>query len=144
MVAIADIYRFIRLELDNPNAALKPDTDIFTSFDLSADVCADLMEHFADNFKVDISDYLWYFHHGEAGLNVGGLVFSPPYNRVERIPITPAILRESAKEKCWKLTYPEHSIPKKRLDMWINKVILFLIFGYFLNRFATPLLERFL
>lgn len=143
MVAIADIYTFINQELGVSENLLNEDTDIFEAFDLKADACADFIENFATKFKVNLDGYLWYFHHGEAGLNIGGFFIKPPYERVERIAITPAILSKAATKKRWKLQYPDHTIPKKRWDMVINKGILFLVFFYILNRFVPMLLEQF-
>ena len=144
MVAIAEIYRFIQEELEVPEALLNTNVDLFETFDIQADACADFMEKFAEKFKVDLSDYLWYFHHGEAGLNIGGIIVAPPYKRVERLAITPDILRQAANKRRWKLQYPEHKIPKKRWDMVINKAILFFVFFYLLNRFAPLLINQFL
>ena len=142
MVAIAEIYRFINAELDVPEALLSSDTDLFATFDITADVCEDFIEKFSQKFKVDLTDYCWYFHHGEAGLNLGGLIIAPPYKRVERIAITPEILLKSATKRRWKVNYPDHQVPKKRWDMVINKAILFLIFFYFLNRFMPLLISQ--
>lgn len=142
MVAIVEIYRFINAELEVPEALLNGDTDLFATFDISADNCEDFIESFATKFKVDLQDYCWYFHHGEAGLNLGGFIFDPPYKRVKRIAITPDILLKSATKRRWKVNYPEHEIPKKRWDMIINKAILFLVFFYFLNRFMPLLINQ--
>lgn len=142
MVAIAEIYRFINTELEVPEALLNSDTDLFVTFDISADTCEDFIQAFASKFKVDLADYCWYFHHGEAGLNIGGFLVAPPYKRVERIAITPEILRSSATKRRWKIKYPEHQLPKKRWDMIINKAILFLVFFYFLNRFVPLLISQ--
>ncbi|OKH18113.1 DUF1493 family protein [[Limnothrix rosea] IAM M-220] len=144
MVAIAEVYRFIQTELEVSETLLNPDTDLFQTFDLQADACNDFMKSFGEEFKVDLDNYLWYFHHGEAGLNIGGFIFAPPYRRVERLAITPEILQKAATKKRWKLQYPDHDIPKKRWDMVINKAILFFVFFYSLNRFAPLLIDRFL
>lgn len=143
MVAIADIYQFIQTELAVPEALLAEDSDLFELFDIRNDDAAAFIEQFGDRFKVDLDSYLWYFHHGEGGLNIGGFFIKPPYQRVERIPITPALLLKAATKKRWKLKYPDHQPLKKRWDMVINKAILSLIFFYFLNRFAPLLIHRF-
>ena len=143
MVAIADIYRFIQTELEVSETLLNLDTDLFEVLDLRADACADFMAKFAEKFNVELDNYLWYFHHGEAGLNLGGYLFAPPYQRVERLAITPTMLREAATKKRWLLSYPDHEIPKRRWDMVINKMILFFVFFYVLNRFTPLLAERF-
>ena len=142
MVAIAEIYSFIQTELEVPETLLNNDTDLFQTFDISADASEDFIDKFATKFKVDLDDYCWYFHHGEAGLNLGGFIVAPPYKRVERIAITPDVLLKSATKRRWKVKYPEHQIPKKRWDMVINKAILFLVFFYFLNRFMPLLIQQ--
>jgi hypothetical protein len=142
MVAIADIYQFIQTELSVPESLLAEDSDIFQLFGIENDDAADFIQHFGDRFKIDLSSYLWYFHHGEAGLNIGGFFIKPPYKQVTRIPITPAILLKAATKKRWKLQYPDHQFPKKRWDMVINKAILCLVLFYLLNRFAPILIER--
>ncbi|WP_024546781.1 DUF1493 family protein [Picosynechococcus sp. NKBG15041c] len=141
---ITDIYRFIQQEIpDATGDRLTEDTDIFSTFDIQGDDCATFIEKFAQAFKVDLDGYLWYFHHGESGLNIGGFFVKPPYKRVDSLPITPAILLKAASKRRWKLTYPDHTLPKKRWDMIINKIILFLVFFYLLNRFAPLLFEKF-
>ena len=144
MPTLDDIYQFIQAEIPKAEGdRLGATTDIFGTFDIQADDCATFMEKFAQKFKVDLDGYLWYFHHGEAGLNLGGFLIKPPYERVERIPITPEILLKAATKRRWKLTYPDHTLPKKRWDMVVNKIILFLVFFYILNRFAPLLIEKF-
>src|SRR6202163_3555503 len=39
-------------------------------------------------FERPLSAYLWYFHTGEEGFNIGGLFFRPPNAKVREIPIT--------------------------------------------------------
>lgn len=143
MVAIADIYEFVSLQLEVPVDLLEKDTDLCEVFDVKADACADLVENFAAKFKVDLDSYLWYFHHGEAGLNIGRFWVKPPYERVQRIPLTPRVFLKAATKKRWKVQYPEHTIPKKRWDMIINKGILFFVFFYILNRFVPVLIDKF-
>ncbi|ACA99756.1 MULTISPECIES: DUF1493 family protein [Cyanophyceae] len=141
---LTDIYRFIQQEIPSATGdRLNATTDLFGTFDIQADDCATFIEKFAQKFKVDLDGYLWYFHHGEAGLNLGGFLIKPPYERVERIPITPEILLKAATKRRWKLSYPDHTLPKKRWDMVVNKIILFLVFFYILNRFAPLLIEKF-
>ncbi|AMA09453.1 DUF1493 family protein [Picosynechococcus sp. PCC 73109] len=145
MPTLDDIYQFIQTELPKTEGdRLNATTDLFGTFDILADDCATFMEKFAQKFKVDLDGYLWYFHHGEAGLNLGGFLIKPPYERVERIPITPEILLKAATKRRWKFSYPDHTLPKKRWDMVVNKIILFLVFFYILNRFAPLLIEKFI
>ncbi|MGB2924755.1 MAG: DUF1493 family protein [Limnothrix sp.] len=143
MVAIADIYTFISDKLLVPTELLEKDTDLYEVFDIKADACAEFVEKFAKEFKVDLESYLWYFHHGESGLNIGRFWVKPPYERVSRIPVTPQILRKAATKKRWPVQYPEHTVPKRRWDMIINRGILFFVFFYILQRFGPILIDKF-
>jgi hypothetical protein len=85
----------------------------------------EMIEKYAKQYDVDMSDYLWYFHADEEGFNsIGRQFFKPPYERVERIPVTPQMLADFIATKKWKVAYPPHDIPKPRTDLTINKVIL--------------------
>jgi hypothetical protein len=53
----------------------------------------------------------------EEGQNLGGLFFSPPYQRVSRIPVTPDKLLLFANLGKWHMQYPTHKLPKFRLDI---------------------------
>ena len=62
-----------------------------------------------------MTDYLWYFHADEEGHSgIGQLFFKPPYEKVERIPVTPQMLADFIETKKWKVKYPEHDRPKSR------------------------------
>ena len=52
----------------------------------------ELIDEYAKVFKVDMTGYLWYFHADEEGNSFGGSIIKPPYDRVKRIPVTPALL----------------------------------------------------
>ena len=74
--------------------------------------------------------FLWYFHYGEeANSFPSGLFFKPPNYRVERIPITPEMLLQFAKSGKWAIDYPEHTLPKVRYDMVINRALLIMMLG---------------
>ena len=79
-----------------------------------------------------MDNYLYYFHTDEEGHSnsIGRIFFKAPYERVKQIPVSPALLFESANEGRWLFTYPEHSLPKRRYDILINQivVVLFIIF----------------
>ncbi len=105
-------------------------SDIFSEVGMIGDDFHDMIEDFAKTYHVDMTGYLWYFHADEEGFgSLGGWFFKPPYERVERIPITPAMLTDFANKGKWDITYPEHKIPAKRHDLTINKmlIVLFLI-----------------
>jgi hypothetical protein len=83
----------------------------------------DLMTAYAEQFGVDLSGYLWYFHNEEEGINVGGLLFPPPNRRVKEIPITLGMLHEFATGGRWSLVYPPHRLPRFRVDTLINQLL---------------------
>ena len=115
--------------------SLSDDTDLFDTLGIEGDDASEFMDAFAKKFGVDGSDYRWYFHHGEEGHNFGGWFFKPPYRRVARIAITPAILNEAVSTKRWPVVYPDHRLSRVRWDIRLNRalvvgcLILLVIFG---------------
>ena len=105
-----------------------PNTDIFEDLGVYGDDFSEMLEKYAVEYSVDLSQYLWYFHNEEEGQNFGSLFFKPPYNRVQRIPITPMLLARFTVTKKWEVDYPQHKLPEKRYDIIISKVISFFIF----------------
>lgn len=112
--------------------------DIFEDLGCVGDDFHELIEDYAKEFKVDMSNYLWYFHGDEEGsLNsIGGWFFKRPFERVKRIPVTPNMLLEFAEAKKWNIQYPYHNIPKVRVDIIINYALaglfLFLLIRWFI------------
>lgn len=100
------------------------DADVFGELGIEGDDAFEFIEAFADRFSVDMSGYLWYFHHAEEGMNTGSLFFRSPDQRVERIAITPTILAEAIRTKRWPLQYPVHHLPGHRLDIRLNQLML--------------------
>jgi len=105
-----------------------PDTDIFKDIGVTGDDFHEMMEKYAKQYDVDMSEYLWYFHCDEEGQSIGGQFFRPPYERVKRIPVTPQMLADFIVTKKWKIDYPPHTLPKYRVDLIINVVI---VIGFF-------------
>lgn len=103
------------------------DEDLFARFGIDGDDAFDFMDSFAARFDVDAANYRWYFHHGEEGLNIAGLFFAPPYQRVKSIPVTTATLLEAIRSRRWPLEYPEHKLPRVRWDAWINLSVVLLL-----------------
>jgi hypothetical protein len=101
---------------------INPDSDIF-NLGIVGDDFHEMIGKYAEEYEVDMSEYLWYFHADEEGQNFGALFFKPPYSRVERIPITPRLLSDFAKTKKWTIKYPEHKLPNKRFDIIINIIL---------------------
>jgi hypothetical protein len=101
-----------------------PYTDIFKDLGLVGDDFHEMIDNYAKEYQVDMADYLWYFHANEEGHSISGYFFKPPYERVERIPVTPQMLANFIVTKKWKVEYPKHEIPKHRIDILINQAIM--------------------
>jgi len=84
----------------------------------------ELTDAYAKEFNVDMSGFLWYFHTQEEGWNIGGSFFPAPYHRVERIPVSPAMLVDFASTGKWSIDYPPHGLPKTRWDIRVNGILL--------------------
>ncbi|SHK19247.1 Protein of unknown function [Reichenbachiella agariperforans] len=108
---------------------LSPDSDLFKEHGIVGDDFHEMIENFARNYNIDMSTYLWYFHADEEGQNLGSFFFKPPYARVDRIPVTPKLLADAVETKKWNVKYPEHKLPKYRIDIIISYVIIGLIIG---------------
>lgn len=106
MVSITEIYEFISEAAGVEIYRLNENTDIFEDLGVDGDDFFELMEDFAEKYGVDLSDYLWYFHHGTEGFSFVGAMF-----RVypQRIAVTPRILLECANTKKWPIQYPKHT-----------------------------------
>jgi len=101
---------------------INPDSDIF-KLGVVGDDFHELIDKYSETYKVDMTEYLWYFHTDEEGQNIGALFAKPPYSRVDRIPVTPKLLSEFAKTNKWQMKYPEHKLPNKRVDTIINQIL---------------------
>jgi hypothetical protein len=119
-----EIIDFIETEYWKSN--LQSNSDIFETVRISGDDCFELIEKFSKKYNVDISNYLWYFHHEEEGSwnSIGGLIYKTPDKLVKRIPVTPKMLTQFAETKKWNFNYPYHQLPEKRKDILFNKIVL--------------------
>ena len=139
--AIEEICDFLADQTGTKRERIRDDTDITKDLGVDGDDWDDLLAAYRERFGVNLDGFLWYFHHGEEGFNLFGLVFWPPYWRVKRIPITPRILLESANQGHWCISYPPHTIPKHRYDMWANLgclvVFLAVVIASWIYRMAT-------
>ena len=125
MITIEEIVDFTKdfLKVDN----IFPDTDIF-SLGIYGDYMDEFLGSYNKKYNVNFDNYLWYFHNEEEinnNFSIGKIFFKPPYDSVERIPITPEILTKFANTKVWEIDYPEHQLPKYRYEMILD----FIIFG---------------
>lgn len=126
---ITHIQQFISSQLGCDLALVTADADIV--YDLG---CVDfaLDEFIADyrtKFGVNMEDYRWYFHtnvvSGDTSA-LGKILFKPLPNSVKHIPITAKILCESANVGKWLIWYPEHTVPRRRFDAYIQASIIFI------------------
>jgi len=107
------------------NIKIQNNSNICDDLGIDGDDFFELMQKYSDVYDVNMDTYLWYFHSGEeAHSGLGGLIFKPPYKRVKRIPVTPLLLTQFAKTGKWDIDYPIHKLPKYRLDMILNWIIL--------------------
>lgn len=104
------------------------DTDIYKDMGVVGDDFHEMIEKFAKQYQVDMTDYLWYFHADEEGQSIGGVFYKAPYQKVQRIPFTPKMLAYFIETKKWKIDYPKHDTPKSRPDLLINKIVVFSFF----------------
>jgi len=107
-----EIIDFIEKEFWKSN--LNSNSDIFNQLGISGDDCDDFLVKYSEKYQVDMSDFLWYFHHEEEASSIFGFLFKPPNKRVQRIPITPKMLAKFSNSKKWNIDYPEHKLPKYR------------------------------
>jgi len=128
MYALDDIIKFIKEQTAVND--VNPNDDLLTDLGCSGDDHHEFMAEYAKRYKVDMNYYLWYFHADEEGQNIGGTFFKSPYVRVNHIPVTPRILLEFANKGKWAMNYPEHELPKRRYDILINQVLVFLVIAF--------------
>ena len=101
--------------------SLRIDDDIYEKGVIGDDFF-ELMEVYSDKYKVDMSDFLWYFHNTEEGQNFGSLFFKTPFQRIKRIPVTAKMLLLFANNGKWRMDYPSHFISEKRWDIVFNRL----------------------
>lgn len=123
MITEKEIIDFIETEYWKSN--LQSNSDIFETVRISGDDSFELIEKFSKKYDVDISNFLWYFHHEEEGSwnSIGGYFHKSPDKLVKRIPITPKMLTKFAETKKWEINYPIHKLPEKRKDLILNQIL---------------------
>lgn len=128
MYSEADIYNLLNEQLGVDPLRIDIYDDIYNSMGVDGDDFFELIDEFKGRFNVDMTNYLWYFHHAEEGSGIGCLLFRSPDKRVKRIAITPKLLLEAANAGYWPVEYPKHNIPDKRYDMLFTNIFSLLIF----------------
>jgi hypothetical protein len=126
-LTIENIFDFVE-EYSGRNG-LQDNSDIQKELGVYGDDWHEMIEKFTIKFNVDMTSYLWYFHNGEEGMGIGRLFFKSPYDRVNRIAITPNDLLRIATKQKWDIEYPEHKLPKRRYDLIIGTVVLIAMIG---------------
>ena len=94
--------------------------DVLGKLGMDGDDASDFMEAYAARFGVETGSYLWYFHHAEEGLPI----VPPFYTRLPTIPITLSDLTRAAEDGEWRMTYPDHVVPKHRYDAWVSLALI--------------------
>ncbi|MDR3353120.1 MAG: DUF1493 family protein [Zoogloeaceae bacterium] len=125
MVTVDEIIEFVREQTGVK--VIEAHRDIEDDLGCTGDDFFELIEDFADRYSVDISTFLGYFHADEEGFNPGRLLFPSPYDRVEKIPVTPALLADFANKGKWDILYPEHTLPEIRWDVFLTPLVFLLI-----------------
>ena len=126
MFTTDEIAGFVREETAY-DGRIAPETTLQRDVGVFGDDMSDLLDAYSSRFSVDMSRYLWYFHTGEEGWNIGALFFQPPYARVAEIPITIQMIHEFANRGQWAVAYPEHSLPARRYDILICQAVVWLL-----------------
>jgi hypothetical protein len=122
-IPLDDVLAFVRRKTGRPDA--EPGHDIFEDLGCRAKDFTKLVESFSLRFGADVSAYRWYFHTNEEDHSIGGMFYKPPFERVQRIPVTTEMLWKMANAGYWNIEYPEHEIPSSRVDFLIN-ILLFI------------------
>lgn len=106
MYELGQIYDLISTECGCEVWELNPQVDIFAELGVAGDDFHDLIDAYARQFEVCMDNYLWYFHTDEEALSFTSSIFGRPYQKVNRIAVTPQMLLQFANSKCWQLDYP--------------------------------------
>lgn len=119
--SLDEIYNILIKETCVPLSQIKPDSDLERDLQITGDDFAEVIEKITSQFKIDMKEYHWYFHHSEEPIfNPGSFLFKTPDSRVSHIPVTPNILLEAANTRKWPIQYPPHKLPLHRYDVFIT------------------------
>lgn len=125
MYKLDDILEFVKEETASKKVV--ENSDIERDLGCTGDDFSELIERYSLRYNVDMSSYLWYFHHHEEGNSFGSGLFRAPNELVQHIAVTPKLLFEFAQLGKWNIDYPEHTLPKRRYDLIANQIIILLI-----------------
>ncbi|MEX1202227.1 MAG: DUF1493 family protein [Ferruginibacter sp.] len=127
--SITDIQQFIATQLRCDLALVTEEADIIYDLNCVNLSLDEFIAAYRMKFDVNMEDYRWYFHtnvvSGDTS-TIGKILFKTPPNAVKHIPITPKVLWESANQGKWLIWYPEHTVPRRRFDAYIQLSILFI------------------
>ena len=128
MYTLDDISEFVAKQTGVERTKIVPEARLVEDLGVEGDDFFELERVFAQQFKVDMSDYRWYFHHAEEGAaSLGAVFFSPPNMRVGHIPVMISMLLDAANCGRWTLEYPPHQLPARRYDVMVNLAVLFFV-----------------
>jgi hypothetical protein len=122
MPTFDEVAAFVRQQTGF-RARLTDATALQSDVGVYGDDMTDFLAACARRFGVDLSGYLWYFHTGGEGFNLGGVFFPPPNARVREIPITVGMLQDFAQRGRWAVEYPQHEPPGYRWDIRFNQLL---------------------
>ena len=121
MATEADVVAFFAGWTGCPADNIDPG-DLLGSTGWDGDDAFELIEGFGEAFGVDLSGYVWEFHHNDEGTLLSPHPFiRSPHQRVQRIPLTAAMLAGFTKSGEWHLDYPAYR-PRPRYDIWFSPV----------------------
>jgi Protein of unknown function (DUF1493) len=123
---LEEIIEFVKTE--SGSKEVFEDSDIDRDLGCTGDDFSELIEKYSITYHVEMSQFLWYFHHHEEGNNFGSNFFRAPNELVDHIAVTPKLLFEFAKKGKWDLKYPEHKLTKRRYDLIANQILFIVIF----------------
>lgn len=102
---------------------LTADTDLHADLRLIGLDLGEFLDEFAVRFGIDLSGFPWYFHSEDDGASFGRLFFASPQDRVTRIPLRLGLLYAAAETGRWPVEYPAHSLPPRRWDVIIDRLL---------------------
>lgn len=93
--------------------------DVLGTFGLEGDDADEFLEAYAQQFGVDISDFVYYFHYlgDEPPMGRRVLPVDESGREIPWVPVTLNHLIDAASSKKWQMKYPNHTI---RNRWWVS------------------------